>query len=147
MFDTDLEDIVRTIWETLLGLPVEQGEGDVGKADSMVTSIVHVHGAWNGAVVLQCPGTLSASLAGAMFQSDGMPSGDEIRDALGELANMVAGNMKALLPQPSTISLPAVAFGSDYEFDVVGATVVARVPLTCQGLAFTVTLVRDGAQP
>lgn len=140
--EADLEDIVRTIWQTLLGLPVEPGRhGELGP-DSTVTGIVHIDGAWHGAVLLQCPGRLAATLASAMFQSGDTPGRDEVRDALGELTNMVAGNAKALLPEPSAISLPVVAFGSDYEIDVVGTVVVARVPLVCDGLPLAVTLVQ-----
>ncbi len=33
----------------------------------------------------------------------------EIGDALGEMANIVGGNVKALMPEPSVLSLPQVA--------------------------------------
>ncbi len=61
-------------------------------------------------------------------------------DALGELTNVFAGNIKALLAQPSSISLPTVAFGPSYEIGVVGATVVARVSFVCEGHPLVVTI-------
>jgi chemotaxis protein CheX len=35
----------------------------------------------------------------------------DIADAVGELANIVGGNVKSLLPPPTTLSLPVVAWG------------------------------------
>ena len=77
-----------------------------------------------------------------MFQGDGTPSLDEIGDALGELTNMVAGNIKALLPESCSISLPTVAQGLSYEINVVGTSAVATVPFTCIDDPLVVTLVQ-----
>ena len=85
---------------------------------------------------------LASILTSEMFQSASEPSFDEVRDALGELTNMLAGNLKALLPEPSAISLPAVALGSDYEFGVMGTKVVASVPFRCKGHPLVVLLVQ-----
>ena len=52
----------------------------------------------------------------------------------------MAGNVKALLPEPCGISLPAVAFGRDYQLSVVGTAVVATTQLACAGHPLTVTL-------
>jgi chemotaxis protein CheX len=65
-----------------------------------------------------------------MFQGDGDPADDEVCDAFGELTNMVAGNIKALLPAPSSISLPTVAFGSHYDLIVVGTEPVQTAAFT-----------------
>jgi chemotaxis protein CheX len=41
------------------------------------------------------------------------PQGEaELVDAIGEIANMTGGNVKALLPGPSVLSLPEVAAGT-----------------------------------
>jgi len=36
---------------------------------------------------------------------------DDVGDALGEIANVIGGNVKGLLPDRSVLSLPVVAFG------------------------------------
>ena len=120
--DADIKDIARSIWATLFELPLEDGDAARLGPESTVTSCVQIDGAWQGAVVLQCPLTLARTLTAAMFQADTAPELDEVHDALGELANMLGGNVKALLPGPSRISLPAVAVGSDYQMSVVGTT-------------------------
>ena len=138
--DSDLEDITRTIWDTLFDLPLETAN-DVGCDGPLtVTSVIHIHGAWRGAVMLRCPMTLAVTLTSAMFQTGVDPGPDDVRDALGELANMAAGNVKALLPETCGISLPAVAFGADYELSVVGTVPTATAAFTCGGHPLVVTL-------
>ena len=66
-----------------------------------VTGCVHVSGEWTGSVFLSCDLEVAAAAAEAMFAADpGSLSTDEVSDALGELTNMVGGNIKSLLPAP-----------------------------------------------
>jgi len=139
---TEIEDIAQSIWMTLFEVPLERGGADAIDSESTVTCIVHIDGAWHGAVVLRCPVELARTLTSEMFRSESEPSFDEVKDALGEVTNMLAGNLKALLPEPSEISLPAVARGSNYEFGVVGTNVVATVPFMCAGQPLVVLLVQ-----
>jgi len=144
--DDDIKEIARTIWATLFELPLEDGDAARLGPDSTVTSCVQIDGAWHGAVVLQCPLTLARTLTAAMFQADTAPEPDEVHDALGELANMLGGNIKALLPGPSRISLPAVAAGSDYHMSVVGTNAVTSLSFTCDGHPLRVTLLQQSGQ-
>lgn len=145
-YEADIDDITRTIWVTLFERAIERVDDAVIGLESTVSSIVHIEGAWQGAVILRCPQPLGATLTSEMLGSDTAPTFDDIGDALGELANMIAGNLKALLPAPSSISLPAVVFGSDYELDMPGTTVVAQVPFDCDGQPFLVMLVQGSPQ-
>src|SRR4051794_2867879 len=141
-FESDIEDIMTTIWSTLVDVPIEPGGESGASDDSTVTGIVHIDGAWHGAVVVRCPLALAALVTTSMFQCDDEPTVDEIRDALGELTNMVAGNVKALLPAPSAISLPTVAFGKQYEISVVGTRRVANVAFTSKSYPLVVSVVQ-----
>ena len=141
---TDIEDITRSIWSTLFDLPLEPGDGRELGTESSVTSCVQIDGEWHGALVLKCPMSLAETLTQQMFQSESSSDigVEEVRDALGELANMLGGNVKALLPGPSQISLPAVAVGSDYELSVVGTTEMARISFRCDDEPLLITLLR-----
>ena len=59
---------------------------------------------------------------------------------VGELTNIVAGDVKALLPHPSALSLPTVAFGSDYEIAVVGTRQIASVTFTSETYPLVVSV-------
>lgn len=142
----DIVEIAQSIWETVFVVPLEVGSGGMLGPDPAMTGSVQIDGAWQGAVMLQCPQVLATMLTALLFQGEGPPPPEEVRDAMGELTNMFAGNVKALLPQPSRISLPTVAFGADYELTVVGTRAVATVSFTCEGSPLTVTLLeRSGS--
>jgi chemotaxis protein CheX len=144
--DADLQDITETIWGSLFRLPLEPSDAFGQDGHSTVTSVVHIDGAWHGAVMLRCPMALAAMLTAAIFQAGDEPDTDDIGDAIGELANMAAGNVKALLPEPCSISLPAVAFGCNYQLSVVGAVSVASAAFTCAGHPLLVTLLERAPQ-
>jgi CheY-specific phosphatase CheX len=54
---------------------------------ALITGCVHIDGAWNGAVMLQCPQSLAERLAGELFGSDTTTSPEEVQDTVGELTN------------------------------------------------------------
>jgi chemotaxis protein CheX len=149
---SDIQEIAQMIWETLFTLRLDPG-GDRDPVDpSGVTSFVHIDGAWNGVVMVQCPLVLAEALAAAMFGAPREGGVDKIetadlRDALGEIANIVGGNVKALLPSPCHLSLAAVAIGSDYDLSIRGATEVTRVPFSCVGHAFVITVLEGRREP
>ncbi len=141
-FNAEVEDIVTMIWSTLIDVPIQPGDGAAPSEDLTVTGIVNIDGAFHGAIFVRCPFALASLLTTAMFQGDGEPTFEDVCDALGELTNMVAGNVKALLPQPSVISLPTVASGSRYEISVVGTHVVATVPFVSASHPLVVSVVQ-----
>jgi chemotaxis protein CheX len=152
---SDIEEVASMIWKTLFDLPLVAVTGQEHGDSPTVTSFVHVDGAWQGVVMLQCPMALAVTLTSAMFDG-GRPSGGEaspevheaeVRDALGEIANIVAGNVKALLPEPCHISLPAVALGSDDAVSVPGTTPVTAVPFSCDGHRLVITLLERSDVP
>ncbi len=70
---------------------------------------------------------------------------DDLVDAFGEVANVVGGNLKALLPVPGTLTLPRV---SRERPDLAGAVPVHRVPLTWRGHGLDVAVWQlDGTVP
>jgi chemotaxis protein CheX len=125
--------IAQEVWESFLSmslLPHPLGPDAPPPAGVTLTGCVHVSGEWNGSVFLQCDLAVAAAAAEAMFAADpGTLSPDEVSDALGELTNMVGGNIKSLLPAPSTLSVPSIAQGESYSVRIPGAVLLDRVVL------------------
>jgi chemotaxis protein CheX len=143
--DDDIREIATSIWETLFRDPLERGGADAPVSEPAVTGCVTIEGAWNGAVLLTCDQALAQSLAAELFKADA-PQDADVRDTVGELTNMLAGNIKALLPEPSRISLPTVALGADYDLTVPGTHLIATVPFRCRDRAVEVTVRAGGAE-
>ena len=105
-----LLDITRNVWTEFLGIglsPVRSGQALPRSVLTGCLASVTIAGAWNGAVSVGCSRPLARRAAASMFA---LPTGDitpeHMQDALSELANIIGGNVKALLPGPSTLSLP-----------------------------------------
>ena len=123
--------ITSDVWGSFLQLDLEQ-VAEQPLAGRTMTGCVHVSGEWQGSVFLQVTVEHAAAAAEAMFAADpGSLSPDEVSDALGELTNMVGGNIKSLLPAPSKLSVPSVAEGESYTVRVPGAVLVDSVALAC----------------
>jgi chemotaxis protein CheX len=106
-----VETVAGEVWSSLLldvAEPVPNRAGD----DTAVTASVSIAGAWNGHVTVGCSADTARSLTARMLGVDvaNIEAGD-VADVVGELANMIGGSLKALLPPPSTLSLPHVITG------------------------------------
>lgn len=120
----DIESIVRSVCDSTFSVDPERLEGPPSEG-VVSSSLVGISGQWDGAVIVDCSPALAGELAGLMFGlGPDEVARDQIEDALGELANMIGGNLKALLPPPCSLSLPTVVEGRDYRVRVPGATVV-----------------------
>lgn len=110
----DLADIVREVWRSFLADEPTTLEkvAETSWMDDKVTGCVQISGAYMGSVTVECSTAAARDIAAALF---GTPSedvtDDEITDSVGEIANMIGGNVKSMLPAPSQLSLPAVAHG------------------------------------
>lgn len=72
---------------------------------------VDVHGPTSGRVLLETDGGTAESLTRALLaMGDDEPvEPADLVDALGEVANVVGGNVKSLVPEHSDLSLPTVS--------------------------------------
>ncbi len=75
-----------------------------------LSSWVEIVGPWTGAVVLTTGCDTAAELTRALLGEHAPEEieDEDVDDALGELANVVGGNVKAVLPGPSVLGLPGV---------------------------------------
>jgi len=145
----DLIAMNEQIWASMLGITISAIEyaDALAHGGGYIGGCVQLVGAWQGAVRVDC-GQGLAQRAAMTFQGkrEGELSLDEVRDAVGELANMVAGSVKALLPQPTHISLPSVADGNDYDLTVRHGRVHLQCPFECEGERLIVSLIERDAE-
>jgi K+-sensing histidine kinase KdpD len=111
-------------------------------ASAESAACVAISGAFSGAVLLRFQGRLAERCAGKLFAT-ARPSRDEVREAMGELAARVAGNVKSLFPGVSKLALAVVADGGDPQLSVPGTHGAAEVDLQCEGKRLRVTLMRQ----
>jgi hypothetical protein len=139
-----LHELIVDIWKTALELPlarVDDAPDEPGL--KTCTAVVHLTGAFRGSVALTAAVPLATECSARMFQTSADKlSAAEVQDSWGEMCNMVAGNLKALVKKPSVISLPTVMEGSTYTFRVPRASPINELTYACLGHRMRVTVLR-----
>jgi chemotaxis protein CheX len=130
--------IVQEAWTALVGddeylVPLP---GDL--PDDAVSSWVEIVGPWTGTVVLTTGRSTAAELARCLLAEHAPPVLDEedVTDGMGELANVVGGNIKAVLPGPSVLGLPEVGAAPA----ACSAPDTCRTDLLWRGQALTISV-------
>ena len=106
----------------------------------MVTGSVQVTGKWNGVITLYLSSSLVNQITETMFSLEsGEADAETKKDAIGELINMVGGNIKSMLPQPSALSTPIFAMeGQSQQFPFTKR--VTQCKFTCNCSSFALSL-------
>lgn len=98
-------DITESVWMGFLDIPLERSSAAPGVCEC--ASSIRIEGAWNGTVVVACSRRLARQVALNMFHcSEEKLTEDYVIDAMNEVANIIGGNVKSLLPSPSSLRLP-----------------------------------------
>ena len=142
-----LEEIVQSVFITMMGLEVSPSATSTSPAGKRLTSFVQLTGEWNGAVMLECSEQQACQFAGRILAMDAPDVvDDDVRDMLGELANMIGGNMKSGMATGIRLSMPTVMDGSDYDLRVCGAKVKNKLAFDCADGKFCVTVLSPGGE-
>jgi chemotaxis protein CheX len=111
--DRDLIEIVGEVWDAYLQQPDPQTtDHEPGLDLRPITAAVSITGAWEGHVRVLVPMTAANDITGLMLAMDADEVTDQdVTDAMGELVNVVGGNLKNRGTQPAKLGLPVVATG------------------------------------
>jgi chemotaxis protein CheX len=114
--ENDLAEMVEQVWVSYLdpeGVSPLVPTGDE-QQPSEVHSSVSITGSWTGHVVYASSTEAARKAAAAFLAMDSEEvSQEDLSDVLGELANIVGGNVKAMLPPGCFLSLPQVVLAPE----------------------------------
>lgn len=145
----DLASIVNEIFGSMAGIELADSSTIVASqsGNGYVVSAVQIVGDWQGAVRLDIDLELARQACANLTGVDkGELSIQDVRDAAGELANMLGGSVKALCAQTSRLSLPTVAIGRDFEFTFSQGKVIQALSFTHPCGALTVNVIEREEQ-
>lgn len=137
-----IRNVVRTVWSTQLGFDVQPVETtDFDQGGETLTAAIHISGAFHGGIRVECSRTLVRRAASQMFSlpEDNLTPEDE-RDVIGELTNVVAGNIKALIHGDNSLSLPTIVEGTDYQVSAPDVKSSAEAAFVLDGESMVVTV-------
>jgi hypothetical protein len=137
--------ISRDLWTTQLGLTIapEEANGTHPGDDRTLASCVKVSGAWRGAILVECPESVARHAAAMLFAADG-ESDEDVQDALGELAEMIARKMRPLLPDETKLSRSSIVSDEEALSRMKG---VSDLKLSCEGRPVRIALFESDLEP
>ncbi|MBY0504903.1 MAG: chemotaxis protein CheX [Bryobacteraceae bacterium] len=135
----------ESVFSTMLGLEVQAGEprtsqGAVGPSYG-VAALVGLAGSWVGTGSVDCSAELACKMAGAMLGSEYETVNDDVLDAMGEVANMIVGNIKnnvESLVGPMDLSIPTVVYGRNFTTRTQRHNQWTVVPFQCDNDEFLI---------
>lgn len=105
-----LAEIVGFVWEMFMSESLEESDRSADRGG--MTATISIGGPWTATLAVTVSEALAATFSAALLGGtpDSLDPAD-VEDALGELANVVGGNVKGLLEDngASTLSLPVVS--------------------------------------
>ena len=140
-----LSEIVKSVFLTMMDLELSSSEKPWHPGGDRLTSFVQLTGDWNGAVMFECSRHQACHFAGRILAMDPPETvDDDVGDVLGELANMIGGNMKSGMTTGVRLSMPTVLDGSDYDLRVCRSQVKEKLAFQCADGHFWVTVLSEG---
>ena len=144
---SELTQIVESVFATMLGLEVASCEIPWVDGPDRLTAAVNLSGAWNGAVLFECDRRQACRLAARFLSIDApepqpIPAevDDMVRDLIGELANMIGGNLKCVLTHGARLSMPSVVDGSESSIRFCKTQVTDRLSFQTSDGIFWITV-------
>lgn len=137
----DVVRITQDLWGSMLNLDLTLADLPIPVTPEGIVAYVQMMGEWQGSVRLDISPILAHEVAAVFF---GIPtaevSPEQARICAGELANITAGGVQALVPAPSKISLPAVSDRAQCTLEMAEGNIVTQTAFDRHGEKFVVTI-------
>ncbi|MCA9038310.1 MAG: chemotaxis protein CheX [Planctomycetaceae bacterium] len=139
-----LQQVVNDVCSGMLGLEMEPSDSMNCDDTDALSAVIRISGGWDSLVQVLTPRRTAVAIASTMFDmGEDQLTEAEIRDAVGEIVNMVGGNLKGIVECESSLSLPCVGESvgaAPFDSSFSGLTVSSR----CQGDPMIVRLLDRG---
>ena len=145
----NLDASVDEVFQLMLGASCRRESAPYVREPESVTAVVGFGGALSGACVLSCGSGVALKMAARMTGMEFEGLDDTVKDAIGEVCNMLAGSWKGKVPELAAncgLSVPAVITGRDYNLHVQAPEFQLKHIYGFDGAVFSVTIVCDGLQ-
>jgi chemotaxis protein CheX len=108
--ENEINTAVKTVFDYFLEIPTTAKDNSLPDLTGFMHGIIKLTSAnWDGYIEIICPAALANKAAAQMFGGDVKEiSNEQARDALGEITNILGGNIKLVLPGAPVLGLPVV---------------------------------------
>jgi len=145
----NLDASVEEVFNLMLAAACVKSLPSTERSQESVTAVVGFGGQLSGACVFRTSGTAARTIAGRLTGMEFTEIDDTVKDAIGEICNMLAGAWKGKVPELAAncgLSIPAVITGNDYTIHVQAPEFRLHHAYTFDDANFEVTIICDGLQ-
>lgn len=145
----NLDASVEEVFRLMLGVQCKREAAQPLAERESVTSVVGFGGVLSGACVFRSDAPAALKIAARMTGMEFESVDDTVKDAIGEIANILAGAWKGKVPELAAncgLSVPAVITGRDYNLHVQAPEFQIHHSYVFENERFEVTIVCDGLQ-
>lgn len=148
MIETDdIVAITQNVFSTMIQMdtyPISRSS--CIEPETEMVGCIQIVGEWCGTVLLKTSVALASTAGARMFALDENEVADADRqDSLAELTNMIGGNIKSIVPSPSSLSLPTVTNGKDFQVRNFGTIPISDTAFQCDEHVFRVVILEKKA--
>jgi chemotaxis protein CheX len=124
-YRTEIVHIVENVFHLMLGSAVVESDEQATIVPEPISSVVEIRGTWSGTLTLQTNTTQARQFALLFMGETEGNLEEESEDVMGELANIIAGNLTTIMPRGTKNGIPRVIRGASSSED-------ARSPVLAQ---------------
>ena len=108
-----------------------------------ISGVIGLAGTHKGVLAIHIPSKVAMAITGSFLGMDVDEMNADVEDAVGELANMLGGNVKAILSEKGRdidLSLPSTIIGKHYDFQPTREAERIVIPFACAAGEFVIDL-------
>lgn len=130
----DIRDITAAVWSTMLErevFPLHESEWSPNSSEGgAYVGVVKLSGAFEGAITVHVSPGMALQAAATLFElSREDLEESHVVDTVSELTNIIGGNVKCLVPQPTRLDLPRVITPANLAEELAQSLATARLAL------------------
>ncbi|MBL4902557.1 MAG: chemotaxis protein CheX [Desulfocapsa sp.] len=103
----------------MMEITVKEIMTEHGQLQDSITGMIGLAGTHKGVLAVHFPYTVAMAITSSFLMMDVEEINEDVHDAVGEIANMLGGNVKTILSEKGRdidLSLPSTIAGSQYSF-------------------------------
>ena len=114
-------DATKEIFSTMIMMEItlEEIQESHGPLTDAITAMIGLAGTHRGVLAVHFPYAVAMAITSSFLMMDVTEMNEDVHDAMGEIANMLGGNVKTILSEKGRdieLSMPSTISGAEYSF-------------------------------
>lgn len=114
-------DATKEIFSTMIMMEItlEEIKESHGPLTDTITAMIGLAGTHRGVLAVHFPYAVAMAITSSFLMMDVTEMNEDVHDAMGEIANMLGGNVKTILSEKGRdidLSMPSTISGAEYSF-------------------------------